>query len=110
MIREILRWKGWPIVVEHIVCFKLKPEITAEQEQEFIEMLQGLKGKIDTIVDLTAGRNFTPERGQGFSVGLVVRFKDKEGLAVYGPHPHHQPVKEHVGRICESVVVVDYEF
>jgi len=73
-------------------------------------MLRGLKGKIPTIVDLSAGRTFTPERGQGFTVGLVVRFKDKEGLATYLPHPHHVPVKEHVGKICDSVVVVDYEF
>ncbi|HWI54037.1 MAG TPA: Dabb family protein [Symbiobacteriaceae bacterium] len=97
-------------MVEHIVCFKLKPEITAQQEQEFIEMLRGLKGKIPAIVDLSAGRNFSPERGQGFTVGLVVRFNDKAGLATYGPHEHHQPVKARVGEICESVLAVDYEF
>lgn len=97
-------------MVEHIVCFKLKPEITAEQEQEFLAALWKLKETVPGIVDLTAGRTFTPERGQGFTVGLVVRFHDKEGLAVYGPHPNHQPVKEMVGRICDSVMAVDYEF
>lgn len=97
-------------MVEHIVCFKFKPEITAGQVDEFVEMLRGLKGKIETIVDLTAGKTFTPERGQGFTVGLVVRFRDKEGLAVYGPHPHHVPVKNRVAEICESTLAVDYEF
>lgn len=97
-------------MVEHIVCFKLKPEITAEQEAEFIAALRGLKEKIPAIVDLSAGHNFSPERGQGFTVGLVVRFKDKEGLATYGPHPHHQPVKDMVARMTDSVLAVDYEF
>lgn len=102
--------EGVPVVVEHIVCFKLKPETTPEQEQRLIEMLQALKDTVPGIIDLSAGKTFTPERGQGFAVGLVVRFHDKEGLAVYGPHPNHQPVKEYVGQICESVLAVDYEF
>lgn len=97
-------------VVEHIVCFKLKPEATPEQEQQLIDMLRKLKETVPGIVDLSAGRTFSPERGQGFTVGLVVRFRDKEGLAVYGPHPNHQPVKDYVAQVCESVLAVDYEF
>lgn len=97
-------------MVEHIVCFKLKPEITAAEREEFIGMLRGLKGKIPTIVDLSAGLTFVPERGHGYSVGLVVRFKDKEGLAVYGPHEHHVPVKNRAGQICDSILAIDYEF
>jgi len=97
-------------MVEHVVCFKLKPDATPEQEERLIQMLRGLKESVPGIVDLSAGRNFTPERGQGHTVGLVVRFRDKAGLAVYGPHPNHLPVKEYVAQVCESQVVVDYEF
>ncbi len=97
-------------MVEHIVCFKLKPEATPEQETRLIEMLRGLKERVPGIVDLSAGRTFTPERGQGHTVGLVVRFRDKEGLAAYGPHPNHVPVKEYVAQVCESTLAVDYEF
>ncbi|MGE5672528.1 MAG: Dabb family protein [Mycobacterium leprae] len=96
-------------MIEHIVIFKLKPETTDEQTQTLITRLQGLKEAIPEIVDLTAGKTFTPERGQGFTVGLVVRFRDREGLAVYGPHPKHVPVKEYVGQICESTLAIDYE-
>lgn len=104
------KWKGWPYVVEHIVCFKLKPEVTLEQEAEFLAALRNLKHTVPGIVDLTAGKTFTPERGHGYTLGLVVRFHDKEGLAVYGPHPNHVPVKEMVARLCESSLAVDYEF
>jgi hypothetical protein len=102
--------EGVAFVVEHIVCFKLKPDATPEQKRLLIERLRGLKDKIPTVVDLSVGETFTPERGQGFTVGLVVRFKDREGLAVYGPHPDHVPVKEYVGQVCESSLAIDYEF
>jgi len=97
-------------VVEHVVCFQLKPDVTPDQEAKFVEMLRGLKDGIPEIVDLTAGKTFTPERGKGYSIGLVVRFRDKEGLAVYGPHPHHQPVVQMVRQICDNVLAIDYEF
>ncbi|MFZ5815462.1 MAG: Dabb family protein [Bacillota bacterium] len=97
-------------MVEHIVCFKLKPEATPEQEARLIEMLKALKQTVPGIVDLSAGRTFTPERGHGYTVGLVVRFRDKEGPAAYGPHPNHLPVKEYVAQVCESTLAIDYEF
>jgi antibiotic biosynthesis monooxygenase (ABM) superfamily enzyme len=98
------------IVVEHIVCFKLKPAVTKEQQEKFLTALRGLKTAVPGIVDLTAGETFTPERGQGYTIGLVVRFHDREGLAAYGPHPNHQPVKQMVAELCESNLAIDYEF
>lgn len=97
-------------MVEHIVCFKLKPEATEADEARLIEMLRALKESVPGIVDLSVGRTFTPERGQGYTVGLVVRFRDREGLAAYGPHPNHLPVKEYVAQVCESSLAIDYEF
>ncbi len=97
-------------MVEHIVCFKLKPDTTPKQKERLIAMLRGLKEKVPGIVDLSAGETFTPERGHGYTIGLVVRFKDREGLAAYGPHPNHVPVKEYVNQICEAVLAIDYEF
>lgn len=97
-------------MVEHIVLVKLKPETTAEQESRLIEMLKGLQTAVPGIIDLTVGPTFTPERSQGFTVGLVVRFHDRQGLAAYGPHPNHVPVKDYIGQIAESVLALDYEF
>lgn len=97
-------------MVEHIVCFKMKPETTPEQEQRLIDMLKALKQSIPVVVDLSVGRTFTPERGQGYTVGLVVRLHDRDGLAVYQPHPEHMKVKEYIGQICEGTLAIDYEF
>lgn len=97
-------------MVEHIVCFKFKPETTEEQIDTLIRRLQALKEAIPTVVDLTAGKTFTPERGQGYSAALVVRFNDKAGLNFYQPHPKHVAVKEYIAEICESTLAIDYEF
>lgn len=96
-------------VVEHIVIFKLKQESTEAEKEELIQRLRGLKGKVEGMIDLSAGESFT-DRHQGYSVGLVVRFENREALERYGPHPAHVPVVEYVRQVCEDVIAVDYEF
>jgi len=95
-------------MVEHIVLFKMKPQSTPAEKEELIRRLRGLAGKIDGIVGLSAGETFS-DRHKGYTVGLVVRFTDKEALERYGPHPEHVPVKEYVAEVCDDVIAVDYE-
>jgi L-alanine-DL-glutamate epimerase-like enolase superfamily enzyme len=96
-------------MVEHIVLFKVKPEYTEAQVDHMIERLRSLRHAIPGIVDLTVGKNISPDRAQGFNVGLVVRFTDREALAGYGPHPNHVPVKKLTAEMSESLIAVDYE-
>lgn len=96
-------------MVEHIVLFKLKPESTAEEKEKLLSMLRGMEGKIEGMVSLSCGESFT-NRHQGYTIGLVVRFTDREALERYGPHPAHAPVKEYVSQICSDLIAVDYEF
>lgn len=98
------------VLVEHVVCFKLKADATPEQEEQLIQNLRGLRESVPNIVDLSVGRNFTPERGQGYNVGLVVRFRNRADLEAYLPHPNHLPVKNYAAQVCESLLVIDYEF
>jgi len=96
-------------MVEHIVLFKLKPTATEAEKNELLRRLRGLKGKIDGIVDLSAGESFT-NRHKGYTIGLVVRFADRAALERYGPHPEHVPVKQYAEQVCEDILAVDYEF
>jgi len=95
-------------MIEHIVNFKLKPGITAEQEEHFLSLLREMKNTIPTVVELSAGRNFS-DRGQGYGIGLRVLLNDREGLAVYANHAGHQPVKDFVKEIADNLLVVDFE-
>ncbi len=96
-------------MVEHVVLFKLSPAATGEQKSRMISELKQLREKIPNILDLSVGTNFG-DRGQGFEIGLVVRFVDRAALEVYLPHPaHRRCVEQFINPIREDVIVVDYE-
>lgn len=96
-------------MIEHLVLFKLKPGTTDAQIDAMLAALRALPEAIDTIEELSCGRNFS-DRSQGHQVGLRVRFGSREGLAAYIPHPAHQGcVATHIAPILEQVTVVDYE-
>jgi quinol monooxygenase YgiN len=96
-------------MVEHIVLFKLKPETTAEQRAQMKAELKGLRDKVPGVVDLSLGENFS-ERSQGFEIGLVVRFTDRQALEGYLPHPAHRAcVEQFIHPIRLDTLVVDYE-
>lgn len=95
-------------MVEHIVLFKWKDTATPKQIEAVMEGLNGLKDKIPGIVDLSCGKNFT-DRGQGFEYGLVVRFRDRDALEAYQPHPEHQKIVQNlIQPILAGILAVDY--
>jgi len=96
-------------MVEHVVLFKLKPEATDDQRAAMCRALGELGTSVPGILDISAGVNFS-DRNQGFDVGLVVKFVDRDALEVYLPHPAHRAaVEQFVRPILQEVIVVDYE-
>jgi hypothetical protein len=95
--------------VVHIVLFRWTEAATPEAIENALEGLRGLKGQIDSILDLTCGANFT-ERGKGFTHGLVVRFADRAALETYLSHPAHQRVVQNaIIPIRADILALDYE-
>lgn len=96
-------------MIEHIVLVKFSQETTIEQKQELIRRTLELKNIIPGIVDIQQGINFS-NRSQGYEVGLTVRFKDREALETYGPHPAHQEIISYLNNIgMEDSIIVDFE-
>lgn len=97
-------------MLEHIVLFRFKPETTAFTKEKIVTELMALKGKVPSILDISAGPNFS-DRNQGFEYGLVVRFADRQGLDAYQVHPDHQQiVHELIRPALDNILAVDYEF
>lgn len=97
-------------MVEHLVILKFKDDSTADQIDAFIKAAKGLQDKIDGVVDLSVGANFT-DRSQGFTHGVCVRFRDQAALENYVPHPDHVHVVEnYIKPILADILVIDYEF
>ncbi len=96
-------------MVEHLVLLKLKDGTPEEAIGAIVDGLRALPDQIETIRELSCGLNFS-ERGQGFQIGLRVRFDDRAGLEVYGPHPAHQGVVAKLIRPhLEDIVASDFE-
>lgn len=96
-------------MIDHLVLIKFKPEVDTSHRDRVINALRALKASVPTVVDLTVGANFA-ERGQGYQVGLFVRFKDKAGLATYATHPEHVAVvTDLIKPFVVDTIVADYE-
>jgi hypothetical protein len=97
---------------EHIVCFKFNEKYTPAREAELVSALQGFKGQIPGIVEVTAGVNVTEETNNihGYTLGLRVTFESQEALRAYGPHPVHQQFVTLLDGIVDNVIVIDYPF
>jgi len=96
-------------VVEHIVWFKWRPEASPEAIAEAVAALRSMKGRIEPIVDVSCGEDFSG-RSRGFQHGLVVRLRDRDALPVYQDHPVHQEiVATKIKPILADIMALDYE-
>jgi hypothetical protein len=97
-------------MVDHLVFFKFKPEVSASRRAEIGQALKALQGVVPGVVEITCGENFTA-RGQGHQFGLFVRLKDKAALETYARHPAHVEVVESMIKpFVENIIAIDYEF
>lgn len=95
-------------MIEHLLLCTIPSSVPQDEVEDLIASLRGLKGKVPSIVDITAGTNFS-ERSGGYTHGLSVRFHDKDGLKEYLEHPEHRVVAQKLRALATDRVVVDYE-
>ena len=99
-------------MIKHIVMWKVKEDTSHGTKQEVMqkmkEQLEGLKGVIESIVEIEVGINFEPS-DMAYDVVLYSVFKDKDGLEAYQKHPAHQRIaSELVRQVSTKRVVADY--
>ncbi len=100
-------------MIRHVVLFKFKPEVSAEERKNFIHRLQELPERVPGIIKDGRG---APEVGEDFMgtprschVALIFSFAGRQALESYASHPSHLPVVERARQICESIAAVDFE-
>ena len=99
-------------MIKHIVMWKIKGDTPLGSKEEVaMKMkvaLEGLRGEIDSIVEIEVGINIE-DSDMAYDVVLYSVFEDKEGLEAYQKHPAHQRVgKELVKPVSAGRAVVDY--
>lgn len=95
-------------MVEHTVWFKMADGTGKPEREQLMAALRALKAQIAEIESLAVGEDFSG-RSRGFEVGLVVRFKDRAGLEIYGPHPIHKKFIEGHKHLWSEVQALDFE-
>src|SRR3982751_2400831 len=95
-------------MLTHIVCWKYKPETTAEQRADHIASLRRLPEIIPDIESFSAGSDIL-NLERSFDTGLVAVYPDRAALDFYTDHPEHQKVAAFGKQIAERVVSVDFE-
>jgi len=92
-------------MVKHIVFFKLKDKADTAKA---IEVLNGMKGKIDGLISLEAGVDFL-NSPRSCDIALTCTLRDRTALEFYQEHPAHEPAKILMKEICSNIACVDYE-
>jgi hypothetical protein len=88
----------------HMFAFRLKPGVTEEQKDRMIGEIRALQKVIPGLVETHVGRNDSP-RGQGFTVGGVMKFPDKPTMEAYNAHPVHLALLEWLRPLVDAIEV-----
>lgn len=96
-------------VLRHVVCFKFKPEATAEQIKKVETEFVALKKKIPQIAAVEWGTDNSPEKlADGFTHCFIVTFKSEADRDAYLPHPEHKKFVEILKPVLEKPFVIDF--
>ncbi|ORX83408.1 dabb-domain-containing protein [Basidiobolus meristosporus CBS 931.73] len=74
--------------IEHVLFLTLEP-MSEEAWEDLHATFMAMKGQVPGIVDLSIGKNISPERAQGCTHALRVLLEDQKALTVYADHPAH---------------------
>lgn len=93
-------------MMKHVVCFKLKDRTQAPRARE---VLLSMEGRVEQIRSIQVGLDFLASP-RSYDVILEVVLENREALESYQNHPYHvDVVKEHMHRVAETSVSIDYE-
>jgi hypothetical protein len=96
-------------VLKHIVFMKFRTGVDVSQIEDMKRSLGSLPGKIDEIKEFQFGADILKsERSCDFA--LVAGFTDLDSLKRYQVHPARIPVLQEVRGLCETILVVDFEW
>ena len=96
-------------MLKHVVFMKFKPTVTAPDIERLKQGLGDLPAVIPEIREFVFGQDILrTERSWDFA--LVSVFDNVEAMNRYQVHPDHQVVVQKVRAMCDSIVVVDFEF
>ena len=94
-------------MIRHVVLFKIKDEFK-DEIPELIRNFQGMKGRIEGMLDLEAGADILGS-DRSYDLGLVTVFDSMDSFRAYQTHPVHMPVRKRMHEVRSASVSCDFE-
>jgi antibiotic biosynthesis monooxygenase (ABM) superfamily enzyme len=88
--------------VFHAFAFRWKPEATEADKERAAKEIAGLQGRIPGLLETHVGANMSP-RGNGYTFGGIMRFKDEASLEAYPQNPAHQALLVWLMPLIEAI-------
>lgn len=95
-------------MIIHIAIFQWKPSVSKNDIEQALEDVRALKSKVDGIIDILCGENFS-KWNEGFTHAVVVLTKNREALEAYRKHPDHLDVADRIERMEVKSIGIDFE-
>jgi Stress responsive A/B Barrel Domain len=92
----------------HTFLFQWHASVPDEMKERAAREIRALQGQITGLLETSYGANISP-RGQGFTHGGVMKFKDKSALEAYTPHPAHAKLVAWLMPLLKLAAELDYE-
>ena len=93
-------------MLKHVVCFKIKD---GECVDKAVEVLKSMEGKVKQIKGIEVGKDQL-HSSRSYDIMLTVILEDMEALEEYQRDEYHvNVVKEHMHKVRESSIAIDYE-
>lgn len=94
-------------MVKHMVMWRMKPDVTEAQMMEMKALLEGLIGKVESLLEIEVGVDY--QRNEASSdLCLSSLFNDEAGVKTYATHPEHLKVVAVVKPWIAERRVVDF--
>ena len=99
-------------MIKHIVLWRLNEDAYGNDKQANAQILKekllSMKGKVDGLLKIEVGFDFSNEK-DSCDVVLYSEFESKEALHQYQIHPDHEEIKKWLSEVRFERRVVDYE-
>jgi len=95
-------------MITHIVMFDFRDENKKSNIIEATERLNGLLGRVPSLLSMEVGVNFSQE-DRAMDLSIITTFEDRAGLEAYAIDPQHLEVVEFIKSVVVGSKVVDYE-
>lgn len=93
-------------MILHVALFAWKPEISKDEVDQILKSVCELKSKIDGIVEIYAGDNFS-KWNDGFTHAVVVLAKNIEALESYREYPEHKIIAAKIDNMEAKSIGID---